>query len=230
MRKRATRWPRSPQELIDEQRRLAREPQPSFSREAASLAIAGCFVCFPRGYGGAGAAGDPGWAAAALFERRRLLSAAVVTGVAGGPYEPGLLALREGPLLEAAVRALDREPQLLLVNATGRDHPRRAGLALHLGGALSVATVGVTNRLLVAKGQWPEARRGASSPFLIDGELAGYWTCTRSGSRPLAIHAGWGIGPEAAVDAVLSAIRRARTPEPLREARHLARMARAQAG
>jgi len=227
MRKRAARWPRSPQELIDEQRRLARKPQPSFSGQDASLAVAGCFVCFPRGYAGAGAAGDPGWAGAALIEEGQLLSTAVVSGAAGAAYEPGLLALREGSLLEAAVRALDREPEVLLVNATGRDHPRRAGLAVHLGAILSVATVGVTNRLLLARGDWPEPSRGARSPFLIEGEVAGYWTCTRSRSRPLAIHAGWGIGPEAAVDVVLSAIRRARTPQPLREARYLARQARA---
>jgi deoxyribonuclease V len=163
-----------------------------------------------------------------VIEDRSLLAGAAVRGVAGAAYEPGLLALREGPLLEAAVRSLDRELDVLLVNATGRDHPRRAGLALHLGSILSVPTIGVTNRLLVAKGEWPEQTRGARSPFRIDGELAGYWTCTRSGARPLAIHAGWGIGTEA-VDVVLSAMRRARTPEPLREARHLARVARADA-
>jgi deoxyribonuclease V len=53
----------------------------------------------------------------------------VVSGEAGAPYLPGLLALREGALLEAAVRALPRPPEVLLVDATGRDHPRRAGLA-----------------------------------------------------------------------------------------------------
>jgi deoxyribonuclease V len=223
------RWPRSPQELISEQHRLADETQPSWSQEEALLRVAGCFVCFPRGGSGVGGAGDPAWAGAVLSEGRELLSSVVVTGVAGAAYEPGLLALREGPLLEAAVRGLDREPEVLLVNATGRDHPRRAGLALHLGAILSVATIGVTNRLLVADGDWPEASRGARSPFVVDGELAGYWTCTRSGSRPLAIHRAWGIDAKAAVDVVLCAMRRARTPEPLREARHLARMARAHA-
>ena len=53
--------------------------------------------------------------------------------------------MREGPLLEAAVRALEVEPDLLLVNATDRDHPRRAGLALHLGALLDLPTVGVTH-------------------------------------------------------------------------------------
>src|SRR5205823_6008565 len=99
---------------------------------------------------------------------------AVVTGQAGAPYEPGLLALREGPLLEAAVRNLPVEPELVLVNATGRDHPRRAGLAIHLGAALGLPTVGVTDRPLHATGSPPEDRRGATSPLALEGELVGY--------------------------------------------------------
>jgi hypothetical protein len=57
----------------------------------------------------------------------------------------------EGPLLEAAVRALPAQPDVLLVDATGRDHPRRGGLALHLGAALDLPTVGVTHRPPVAE-------------------------------------------------------------------------------
>jgi deoxyribonuclease V len=64
------------------------------------------------------------------------------TGPAGGPYLPALLTLREGPLLEQAVRALPITPEVLVVNATGRDHPRRAGLALHLGAVLGLPSVG----------------------------------------------------------------------------------------
>ena len=84
--------------------------------------------------------------------RRRLLAGVASSGPAGGPYLPALLALREGPLLEQAVRALPIAPEVLVVNATGRDHPRRAGLALHLGAVLGVPTVGVTTRPLVAEG------------------------------------------------------------------------------
>src|SRR5436305_1869658 len=76
-------------------------------------------------------------------------------GPAGAAYEPGLLALRAGRLLEDAVRRLPRSPDVLLVNATGRDHPRRAGLALQLGAVLGVPTVGVTHRPLLAAGEWP---------------------------------------------------------------------------
>jgi deoxyinosine 3'endonuclease (endonuclease V) len=114
----------------------------------------------------------------------RLVAQAVVPGVAGAPYVPGLLALREGPMLAAAVRALDCRPDLLLVDATGRDYPRRAGLALHLGAVLDMPTVGVTPRPLRAAGPEPGPRRGDWSPLELDGEAMGRWVRRRARTRP----------------------------------------------
>ena len=229
-------WPRTVEELVREQERLADATPPAWpaGREPAELGrgaqshnaldevqIGGCFVCFARGGTGPGGAGDPAWAAASLGR-----DAVVVRGRAGAPYEPGLLALREGPLLEAAVRALPRLPDVLLVDGTGRDHPRRAGLALHLGAVIDTPTAGVTHRPLAAGGEWPPDERGASTPLLLDGELVGYWLRTRSGRRPLAVHAAWRTDPETAVEVVLAATGATRTPTPLREARRAARTAR----
>jgi deoxyribonuclease V len=136
-----------------------------------------------------------------------------------------LLALREGPLLEAAVRALAEPFDVLLVNATGRDHPRRAGLAVHLGAVLELPTVGVTHRPLLATGAWPGDTRGSTAPLELDGELVGHWVRTRAGTRPLAVHAAWRTDPELATRLVLDQCR-TRTPEPLRQARRVARRAR----
>jgi len=192
------------------------------------LRVGGCFVCFPRGAPpGPGAAGDRGWAAAVVVEGRRLVASAVVGGVAGAPYEPGLLALREGPLLEAAVRALPQAPGVLLVDASGRDHPRRSGLALQLGAVLGVPTVGVTHRPLAAQGAWPERARGATSALLLQAELVACWLRTRSGARPLVVHPAWRTDLDSAVSVALATSGRARTPEPLRAARSLARAVRA---
>lgn len=220
-------WPADPDSLIALQESLAAAPMPGLHFDPAA-AVGGCYVCFARGGTGAGAAGDPAWAAAALTRRGRRRSAdAVVPGRAGAPYLPGLLAMREGALLEAAVRALPFPPSVLLVDGTGRDHPRRAGLALHLGAALGLPTVGVTHRPLLAAGEWPGEERGAAAPLLIEGEVVGYWLRTRQGARPLAVHAAWGTDPGRAVEVVLAATRRPRTPEPLRAARRAARRARA---
>jgi deoxyribonuclease V len=218
-------WPVTADELMQEQDELARATPPPW-RPAGEIAIGGCFVCFVRGKSGPGAAGDPGWAGAALRRGERVVGAAILNGAAGAAYEPGLLALREGRLLEEAVRGLDDKPDVVLVNATGRDHPRRAGLALHLGAVLELPTIGITHRLLVAEGAWPTDARGATAPFQIGGERVGYWLRTRRGTRPLAVHAGWRVDAEAAAALVEAIGGPFRTPEPLRHARRLARTAR----
>jgi deoxyribonuclease V len=213
-------WPHTREELIEEQSRLA-ALEPTAWRFEPGVTVGGVFVCYPRGESGPGQAGDPAWTAACVGR-----AATVVQGHAGAPYEAGLLALREGELLEAAARALPELPDLLLVDATGRDHPRRAGLALHLGAVLGLPTVGVTHRPLLAEGEWPADARSARSPLRLEGEHVGYWLRTKMGTRPLAVHAAWRTDPEAAADVVLSASG-ARTPEPLRRARRRAREARA---
>ena len=162
-----TGWPASAEGLARVQEELARASPPGWTPPPGPLAAGGCYVCFARGVRGQGAAGDPGMAGAAVTRGRRLLAAATSAGVAGAPYRPALLALREGPLLAAAVQALPARPDVLLVNATGRDHPRRAGLALHLGAVLDLPTVGVTDRPLLAEGGWPEDAVGAAVPVLV---------------------------------------------------------------
>jgi deoxyribonuclease V len=149
-----------------------------------------------------------------VTHRRRLLAGATSSGPAGGPYLPTLLALREGPLLEQAVRALPTAPEVLIVNATGRDHPRRAGLALQLGAVLGLPTVGVTTRPLVAEGAWPTGQRGGTAPLLLGGEVVGCWVRTRPGARPVAVHAAWQTDAQDAVQVMLAATRRARTQSP----------------
>jgi deoxyribonuclease V len=221
-----SRWPASATELVREQRALSQAIPPLW-RPRPSLRLGGCFVCFARGISGRGSTDDAGWAAAAVIREGRLLESAVAGAVAGTPYDAGLLALREGPMLEQAVRALSGLPQALLVNATGRDHPRRAGLALHLGAVLDLPTVGVTHRPLLAEGTWPKDERGATSPLVLETEEVARWLRTRRGRRPLAVHAAWRTDCEFAVQVVLAVTQAARTPEPLRQARRVAREARA---
>lgn len=156
---------------------------------------------------------------------------AVVCGLAPAPYAPGLLAAREGPLLAAAVAALTVRPDVLLVDATGADHPRGGGLAVHLGAAMGIPTVGVTRRPLVAGGPQPERRRGAVTPLVLAGRVVAFWVCTRTATPPLVVHAGWRTDPATAAAVVLAATTpAARTPVPLQEARRMAREARAAAG
>ena len=223
-------WPTNAEELAAVQDELARATATPWPTPAEIGRVAACFVCFERGRAGPGGAGDRGWAAACLAGLEGEPPTSIVRGQAEARYEPGLLALREGTLLEAALRSLPAAPDLLVVNATGRDHPRRAGLALHLGARLGLPSIGVTNRPLLATGASPEDRRGGTSPLRIGDETVASWVRTRPGTRPLVAHPGWRTNPEQAIELLLRLTPRWRTPLPLRIARQAARLARATNG
>jgi deoxyribonuclease V len=216
--------------------------------------LGGCFVAFARGEAGPGKPGDRAWAAAVVWRappptaagtrsvdrhlrgmpgaavpRRAddVVAQAVVAGRVGASYLPGFLALREGPLLADAVAALERRPDVLLVDATGADHPRGAGLAVHLGAVVGLPTVGVTQRPLVATGPRPDLVRGAWTPLHVGGRHVASWVCTRTGARPVLAHAGWRTtAPTATATVLLASTPAARAPVPLQEARRVAREAR----
>ena len=221
-------WPSDAEALRAAQQELTgAEPEPWTI--PAGARVGGCWVCFPRGLTGPGGASDPAWAAAVVMQEGRVVDEVISTGLTGAPYEPGLLALRLGPVLEKALRELAVPPDVLMVDATGRDHPRRAGFALHLGAVLDLPTVGVTHRPLLADGDWPGDRRGDTSALRIGDEVVAAWVRTQPRVRPLVVHPGWRLDLQQAVELVLATTPLRRTPEPLRHARHLARRARAAA-
>ncbi len=222
-------WPLDAESLIEVQRELARAAEEPWHPAPGELRIGGCWVCFPRGLRARGGAGDLAWAVAVVMREGNLLDQEVRRGVAGAPYSPGLLALRVGRLMDATVRALSTPPDVLLLDATARDHPRRAGLALHLGAELGLPTVGITHRPLLAQGEWPEDRRGDISPLRLGDTVVGCWMRTRPRVRPLVVHPGWRVDLASALDVVASTTGQCRTPEPLRRARCLARSARSAA-
>lgn len=219
--------------------------------------LGGCFVAYARGATGPGRPGDRAWAAAvtwrcpvgAEWTSRRtddhlrgadatrhprraddVLDQRVVADRVPAPYVPGYLAWREGPILAAALADLDPRPELVLVDASGLDHPRGAGMALHLGAVMGLPTVGVTRRPLVATGDRPPLQRGATSPLRVGRRCVAFWVCTRTGAQPLVAHAGWRTSPATAAQVVLDASTpAARTPVPLQEARRVAREARSEA-
>lgn len=115
-------WPSEPLTLA------ALHPEPWTPSGGTNLTFGGCFVCFPRIRLRQG--GRAGLGGAVAMSGGRLLASARVSGGAGAPYRPGFLAARKGALPAAAVQ---QPPDVLLVNATGCDHPRGAGLALQPG-------------------------------------------------------------------------------------------------
>jgi deoxyribonuclease V len=204
-------WPTGHAELEAVQRELSRqrEDEPPW-RPGPTIRAGGVFAVPRKGLAGHGAPGDEAWVGAVVHDQARVLDSVVVAGTLMASYSPGYLALRQGPLLEQAVRALRLRPDVLLVNATGLDHPRGAGLAVHLGAVLDLPTIGVTERTLT---DVTEGRARAVT--------------TRPGRRPLVVHPGWRTDLDTAIAVVETLSRDARTPAPLREARRLARTARA---
>jgi deoxyribonuclease V len=219
-------WPTHADDLVAEQLRLAGTQPERWTPSAGPVHVGGCWVCFPRGLTGSGSEGDPAWAAAVAMSGPGPVAEHVMAGTAGAPYLPGLLALRVGPLLEGAVRGLAKRPDVMLLDATGRDHPRRFGLALHLGAVLELPTVGVTHRPLLAEGGWPADRPGATSLLRIGETVVAGWLRTSPGTRPLVVHPGWKTDLATAIE-IVGMTSAQRTPQPLRRARYLARHSRA---
>lgn len=147
----------------------------------------------------------------------------VAEGKLGLPYIPGLLSFREAPLALTACERLDITPGLFLIDGQGLAHPRRFGLACHLGLFLDKPTIGCAKSLLC--GHYEEARligSGSSAPLLDNGETIGAALRTRTGAKPVFVSIGHKISLPAAVSWVMQCCRGYRVPEPLRLAHRAA--------
>lgn len=138
------------------------------------------------------------------------------------PYVPGLLAFREGPAVLAALESLTAQPDVLMFDAQGLAHPRRMGLATHLGVLLDVPSVGCAKSLLCGNYEQPAKQRGSWTPLYDGDEVIGAVVRTRDGVQPLFVSVGHRIDLETAISLVLTCATRYRLPEPTRWAHQVA--------
>jgi len=207
-----TKWPRTFPEgrALQEALRKRVRIQPLRTRLRA---IAGCDVSFDRASGRLFAAvvvlgwPDLGW-----------LESATAVGQADFPYVPGYLSFREGPLLEKAFERLGRRPSLVIFDGQGLAHPRRFGLACHLGVLWRVPSVGCAKTRLVGTAEDPGTRKGDWSPLRDGEEVIGSVLRTRDGVKPVFVSPGHRIDQAGARKVVLEATTRYRLPEPTRQA------------
>jgi deoxyribonuclease V len=159
------------------------------------------------------------WAAVVVMSWPELavVETATAEGAPSFPYVPGYLTFREGPLLLAAFRRLAHRPDLCLFDGHGCAHPRRFGLACHLGVLLDLPTIGCAKSLLVGEVGDPGPARGDWRPIRLDGRVVGAAVRTRAGVKPLFVSPGHRIGLRAAIRWAL-ACSRYRVPEPVRAA------------
>jgi deoxyribonuclease V len=134
------------------------------------------------------------------------------------PYVPGLLSFREIPILLQAIQKLRRPPDLLFVDGHGMAHPRRFGIASHLGLWLDLPTIGCAKSRLCGEYREPARKRGSFSPLLDGGEEVGVVLRTRDGVRPIFVSVGHRIGLRTAVQVTLDCHAGWRIPKPTREA------------
>jgi deoxyribonuclease V len=138
------------------------------------------------------------------------------------PYVPGLLSFREAPLLLAACERLSVTPDLVMVDGQGIAHPRRMGLASHLGLCLDIPAIGCAKSRLCGSHEELDNEAGSHTELLDNGEVIGAVLRTRTGVRPVYVSTGHRIDLPAAVRWVLACCRGYRLPEPTRLAHQAA--------
>ncbi len=210
------RWDLEPREAMALQRELAQRLELR-DRLGAIRRVAGIDVGFPRGR-------HRGRAVVAVLDYPSLepIEHAVAEQTVRFPYVPGLLSFREVPVILAALGRLDCRPDVLLCDGQGYAHPRRLGIACHLGLLCDTPSIGVAKTRLIGTYAEPDTRKGAWSPLVDAGETVGAVLRTRTDVKPVFVSTGHRVGLETAVRLVLRCTTRYRLPETTRRAHALA--------
>lgn len=213
-------WPRTPKAAI------------ALQRELAGDVVQRPIVGVPRLIGGLDCAFSRDermiFAAAVTWDavEQRLVEQRVVRRALRFPYVPGLLSFRETPAILGAFSRLRTRPEVVLCDGQGLAHPRRLGLACHVGLWLGRPTIGCAKSRLCGEYDEPGAARGDWSPLQLGGEVVGGVVRTRERVKPMFISPGHACDVESAIRIVLAAATRYRLPEPTRLADQVVNAAR----
>jgi deoxyribonuclease V len=212
-------WPSTEETALAEQDRLRGAVVTSGTLSQAGL-VAGLDVAYAKD-------SDELAAAVVVLDAQTLsmIEHQEVAGVARFPNRPGLLAFREIPALADALVKLHAVPGVLLCDGYGVAHPRRFGLASHLGVLTGVPSIGVAKTPFAGTHGEPATERGAWTDLTDGGEVIGRVLRTQPGVRPVFVSVGHAVGLDEACDLVLRLSPLYRLPETTRMADHLARAA-----
>lgn len=209
-------WELSPREAIDLQSRL-RTKVVTRDRLGRVRHVAGTDVGFESG-------GRVTRAAVAVltFPALELADWVVVRRPTVFPYVPGLLSFREIPAILEALARLTVWPDLVLCDGQGLAHPRRCGLASHLGLVAGLPTIGVAKSRLIGVHDDPPRHRGSWAPLRDAGEVIGAVLRSREGVKPIYVSIGHCVSLASAVNYTMACVTRYRLPETTRWAHRLA--------
>jgi len=208
--KRLHKWKLSYSQAVDLQRKLACRVQRTKLKKRPKL-VAGLDCAFSR-------------------DGRRIIACCVVTKLpdfellektsavrkAAFPYIPGLLSFREAPACIAAVEKLKIEPDIFIIDGQGIAHPRRLGLAAHLGLVFDRPTIGCAKSRLTGAFRQPRSKKGSRSLLRDGGEVIGAVVRSRDNVKPVFVSVGNKCRLQDAVELVLACAAKYRLPEPSR--------------
>lgn len=157
------------------------------------------------------------------FDTLELTFSAVSLTPTDFPYIPGFLSFREIPAILESLACLPRTPDLLMVDGQGVAHPRRLGIAAHLGVVTGLPSIGVAKSRLCGSFAAPEAVKGRISPLMDKGEQIGHVLCSKDKCNPLFISAGHRISHDTALRLTQKCLTTYRLPEPTRLADHMSK-------
>ena len=155
------------------------------------------------------------------YPEMELLEATAEVETLDFPYIPGYLAFREWPLVEKCLNQLSTLPQVLICDGQGLAHPRKAGLACHIGVETGLITVGCAKTRLVGDYNEPAPQKGAKSDLTQNGEKIGEVVRTKTNVKPVYVSPGHKIDFPHATDLILALTTKYRLPETTRTAHHL---------
>jgi len=158
------------------------------------------------------------------YPQLEVLEVAVAEIETSFPYIPGLLAFREGPVVLDALRQLRCEPDAFIFDGMGQIHPRKMGIAAHLGLWLRRPTVGCGKTHFIGEFREPAEAKGSSSPLLYRDEQIGAVLRTRANVKPVYISVGHLADLDSALRLVMSVTTRFRLPDPVRAAHKAAQL------
>jgi deoxyribonuclease V len=148
----------------------------------------------------------------------RVVEAQTIVDESAFPYVPGLLSFREAPILLRAFAKLRHRPDVVMIDGQGFAHPRRVGIASHMGLWLGIPTIGCAKTRLIGTHGEPGPRAGDAVPLFDKHEVIGSVVRTKLRTKPLYISIGHKIDLPSAVKLVLKACQGYRLPEPTRQA------------